>query len=207
MVIDELKAQGMYDDSIILFTSDHGEMLGSHCLWQKMCMYEESARVPLFFKFPSSYTPAIASSDALVSAVDVLPTLCEFLELETPDDMSGLSLMELVRGETWDRERIYIQFDGNGARGNFQRCVVQGNYKLIVDLFKDELFIELYDVGQDPQEQKNLAFESSQEGKIAELLVHLREHMSRTGDLLEIPQDAYPVFLQNYSTFKGSEGK
>lgn len=57
-VLEELKRQGIYDDSLILFTSDHGEMLGSHGLFQKMCMYEESARVPLFMKFPKKFTPS-----------------------------------------------------------------------------------------------------------------------------------------------------
>jgi arylsulfatase A-like enzyme len=45
-LIAELKEQGMYDDTLLVFTSDHGEMLGSHCLWQKMCMYEEAVRTP-----------------------------------------------------------------------------------------------------------------------------------------------------------------
>ena len=52
-ILDELKEQGLYDDALIIFTSDHGEMLGSHALFQKMCMYEESVRIPLSFKFPS----------------------------------------------------------------------------------------------------------------------------------------------------------
>ncbi len=50
-ILDELKEQGLYDDALIIFTSDHGEMLGSHALFQKMCMYEESVRIPLSFKF------------------------------------------------------------------------------------------------------------------------------------------------------------
>jgi arylsulfatase A-like enzyme len=204
-VIEELKAQDLYDNSLIIFTSDHGEMLGSHCLWQKMCMYEESARVPLFIKFPASERTVVGDrSDVLVSAIDVFPTLCDYLGLKTPDEVSGLSLMPVVRGGTLDRDTIFIQFDGNGARGNFQRCVVQGKNKLIVDMFKDELFIELYDLGQDPQELVNLAFEPSRERIVSELLDTLRNHMRQTRDMLEIPANAYSEFIRNYLPFRSN---
>lgn len=75
MIIDELKKEGMYDDTLIIFTSDHGEMLGSHCLWQKMCMYEESVRMPLYIKYRKGYVLAVQHSDFIASAVDLLPTL------------------------------------------------------------------------------------------------------------------------------------
>jgi arylsulfatase A-like enzyme len=206
-IIDELKSQNLYDDSLILFTSDHGEMLGSHCLWQKMCMYEESARVPLFMKFPASDRVIGGSrSDELVSGVDVFPTLCDYLGLATPADVSGLSLMPVVRGGSLERDTIFIQFDGNGARGNFQRCIVQEKNKLIVDMFKDELYLELYDLGQDPQELVNLAFEASREQMISELLEALRSHMKHTRDMLEIPVNAYSEFMRNYFPFR-SEAK
>ena len=60
------------------------------------------------------------------------------------------SLLPLIRGEAQPPRPIFIQFDGNGARGNFQRCVIQDDDKLIVDMFKDELYLELYDLGRDP---------------------------------------------------------
>jgi arylsulfatase A-like enzyme len=203
MIVDELKRQGMYDNTLLVFTSDHGEMLGSHSLWQKMCMYEESVRTPLFVKFPSDYRPTVRSTDTLVSGVDVFPTICDFLGVSAPEGMSGVSLMPLVEGKSIDRERIFIQFDGNGARGNFQRCVVQGRHKLIVDLFKDEIFIELYDVLDDPQEMTNLAFaKASHEALIRQMLGDLRELLRSTNDLLELPVSVYEKFLEDYLPFK-----
>jgi arylsulfatase A-like enzyme len=71
----------------------------------------------------------------------VLPTLCEFLGLETPELLSGKSLMPLIRWAGQDSEAVYIQYDGNGSLGNFQRCIVKESYKLIVDLFKVETFL------------------------------------------------------------------
>lgn len=204
-LIAELKQQGLYDNTLILFASDHGEMLGSHRLWQKMCMYEESVKTPLYMKFPAGFTPALNRSDELVSSVDMLPTICDYLGIETPEGVSGFSLMPLIRGEQerLGRERIFIQFDGNGARSNFQRCVIEGDYKVIVDIFKDEMFIELYDITNDSQEMTNLAFLSEEHGtRMERMLASLRQHMRETNDLLELPVDLYDRFLTDYAVFK-----
>ncbi len=198
-IITELKQAGLYDDALILFTSDHGEMLGSHRLWQKMCMYEESTHVNLAVKLPAGLTQ-VAQSDALVSHVDVLPTLCDFLDVSPPAALSGLSLRPLIeQGHALDREEIFIQFDGNGARGNFQRCLVRGRHKLIVDLFKDECFFELYDVLDDPQEQQNLAF--AQPVLVEALWSRLRRKMAETGDELMLAQSAYEEFVRAYGPY------
>ncbi|MEF3308497.1 sulfatase-like hydrolase/transferase [Paenibacillus sp. GYB004] len=202
-VIDELKKEDLYDNSLIIFTSDHGEMLGSHGLWQKMCMYEESVRTPLYMKFPADCKPAAISIESLVSSIDVLPTICDYMNFRPKSPMSGRSLIPLISGKSSGRERVFIQYDGNGGRGNFQRCIVEGDYKLIVDLFKDETFIELYNVIADPQEMENLAFQDrTYRMNIEEMLHRLREHMRVTNDLLELPPDIYDRFLKSYTEFK-----
>ncbi|MEF3308499.1 sulfatase-like hydrolase/transferase [Paenibacillus sp. GYB004] len=204
-IVAALKQEGIYDNTLLVFTSDHGEMLGSHRLWQKMCMYEESVKTPLYMKFPSGFTPAADRYDELISSIDVLPTLCDYLGIGTPDGVSGMSLMPLLRGEVegLGRERIFIQFDGNGARSNFQRCVIEGDYKLIVDLFKDEIFIELYDLARDSSEMTNLAFHSDEHGgRIERMLGDLRRHMMSTNDLLELPEEMYDRFLADYGEFQ-----
>ncbi len=197
LVLDALRAEALYDDALILFTADHGEMLGSHGLWQKMCMYEESARVPLAIKLPGGARGG-AHSDELVSHVDILPTLCDFLGVAPPPALSGVSLCGAIEeGRPLDRAGIFIQFDGNGARGNFQRCFVRGPHKLIVDLFKDETFFELYDVVRDPQEQRNLAWAAPE--IVRELLDLLEEEMRAGSDLIAIPDGAYDAFPRRYS--------
>ncbi|WP_317890094.1 sulfatase family protein [Paenibacillus sabuli] len=203
-LVEELKRQAMYDDTLIVFTSDHGEMLGSHGLWQKMCMYEEATRVPLGIKFPREDRSRYGDrgSDEPVSAIDVFPTLCDYLGAPIPEGVSGKSLMPVVNGSSRSEPRnVYIQFDGNGARGNFQRCLVQGCDKLIVDWFKDEIFLELYDLSNDPMEQENLIFEVGRRELAARLLVDLTAHMERTGDLLRLPTNLYDSFINQYGPF------
>lgn len=201
-IVKELKAQNMYDNTIIIFTADHGEMLGSHKLWQKNCIYEEASKTPLIIKFPKSFQPKVKTVDRLVSNIDVFPTLCDYLNVPLPKPVSGKSLMPLINAKPFDREAIFIQYDGNGARGNFQRAVVKGNYKLIVDMFKNETFLELYDVINDPQELKNLAFDRKNKELVLSLMAELKNHMVKANDLVTLEDNVYQRFLTNYQFSK-----
>ncbi len=183
-VIKALKDEGLYDKAIILFTAELGEMLGSHMLWQKMVMYEESSKVPLIIKMPKGFNTGIKESIALVSQVDVLPTLLGYNDMPVPKNLDGHSLLPLLQGKPSDRSSIFIQFDGNGSLGSSQRSVVKGNYKLIVDMFKDETFVELYNVIKDPQEKENLAFDKNFTTTINDLMNELTVYMRTTGDRL-----------------------
>lgn len=193
-VVARLKAEQLYDDAVILFTTDHGEMLGSHRLFQKMCMYEEAIRTPVMLKLPKGQqSPGV--NPAMVSHLDVLPTLCEVLGVTPPNDLPGRSLLGAQPGA----RPIFVQYDGNGALGNFSRAVILGTDKLIVDTFKDEIFFELHDLSTDPQEERNLiATEPARAGALLSLLC---DHMQATGDALRISQSDLDDFL---ITFTGS---
>lgn len=90
-----------------------------------------------------------------------------------------------------------MQTDGNGALGNFGRGVVHDGIKLIVDIFKDEVFFELYDLKNDPQETHNLAFEA--EDTVHEWSWILQSHMIASGDRLSFRDNDYARFLKHYS--------
>lgn len=196
-IIDKLKEEGMYEDSVILFTSDHGEMLGSHCLWQKMVLYEESALTPLSLRLPGGKRAGLASN-APNSHIDVFPTLCELANIQIPDTVSGHSLCPQIEGTASSQERpVFIQSDGNGSLEKWSRGVVLGSKKLIVDGFKDEMFFELYDLETDPLEATNLAFEATED--TGQLLDILGAHMDKTGDLVTIKKSNYQAFQENYA--------
>ena len=200
-ILDELKRQGIYDDSLIIFTADHGEMLGSHRLFQKMCMYEESARTPVYIKFPKGYSCSKKKYDQYISAIDIFPTICEFLGLHPAHKVDGESLMPILTGQKQelDRKELYIQFDGNGARSNFQRCVMKDGYKLIADIFKDETYLELYQVEKDPYETENLVFDPGYDAKTEELLKLLRIHMEEMNDEQEVKEICLNEFRDQYN--------
>lgn len=112
---------------MIVFTSDHGEMLGSHGLFQKMCMYEEAVRVPLSMKFPHGSYKGTKISQT-VSHVDFMPTLCEFLDIHPSNSMDGTSLMPLISGTCKESEdgTAFIQYDGNGSIVKFPTVYCKG---------------------------------------------------------------------------------
>lgn len=199
-IISELKNQGIYDDCLILFTSDHGEMLGSHRLFQKMCMYQESVKVPLYLRLPGSAHNGGIHISSNVSHIDVLPTLCHFLGLETAPETEGTSLHGLIEGNIENTAcPVFIQYDGNSCLSGFQRCVIEGNLKLIMDIFQREAFFELYDIAADPQETVNLLFEKGYAPEGARLFSSLLDHMTHTCDSLGCGMEVYRNFIRQIS--------
>lgn len=199
-ILDELKEQGLYDDALIIFTSDHGEMLGSHALFQKMCMYEESVRIPLSFKFPKHEQIEASVHTDEVSNIDVLPTLCEYLNLSARQSFDGKSLMSTIRGERSKDRTVFIQYDGNGSYSNFQRAVVKDRYKLIVDCFQAQNYYELYNLSEDPQEMNNLIFTGDEDDRVRTLFALLSEHMEQTNDELTLNVLDLEQFRANYAS-------
>lgn len=181
-IIEALIQKDIYDNSIIVFSSDHGEMLGSHCLFQKMCMYEESVKTPLSIHLPWGENAGLKIED-YISHIDILPTLCEFYGIKTKHSMNGRSLKtRILEGTPMEGHPVFIQYDGNGSRGNYQRCIIWKNHKLIVDIFKDEVYFELYDLEHDRLETSNLLFEG-RSGRLAEEMCQmLLGHMEKIQD-------------------------
>ena len=201
-LLSELKRQNIYDDCLILFTSDHGEMLGSHRLFQKMCMYQESVKVPLYLRLPGGCRKQQISQN--ISHIDVFPTLCHYLGLSPGTAVQGRSLHPLIEENNPNAQTppVFIQYDGNSCLSGFQRCVIDGKLKLIMDVFQKETFFELYPIENVPQETKNLLFEPGFAREGARLFSLLLEHMENTGDALEKEgkiEERYKEFIRRIS--------
>jgi choline-sulfatase len=113
-VIDALVAAGQnLDDWIIIYTSDHGEMLGQHGIWEKQKFFEGSARVPLIIRYPRRFAGGQRIS-ANVNLCDLFATLCELTGAEIPEGLDSRSLVPLMEGKTegWDNESV-SQFGGS----------------------------------------------------------------------------------------------
>lgn len=173
------------DDVTILYTSDHGNFLESHCLQGKgSAAYEEITHIPLFLKGPG--IPAGSVSEAPVSHINLAPTLFELFGLERPSVFVGESLLSQARGETSRvNEYCFIEFgryetdhDGFGA---FQpmRAVVDGRYKLSINLLSQD---EFYDLQEDPQEMVNRINDPACYEQICRLHDAILENMNRTRD-------------------------
>lgn len=168
-LIAELERQGLLDDTIIILTADHGDMVGEHGLWFKRSYYEWSSRVPLIVSWPRRYPQGRRVTQA-VSLVDLFPTLLEMLGLpEAPwPELDGDSAARLLVADDphWKDEAI-IDFTSAGAFHPW-RAIRHGQYKYVAVQQGEPL---LFDLATDPGEWHNL---SGQPG-----LAQLEEALSR----------------------------
>jgi uncharacterized sulfatase len=146
-------------EALVIYTADHGDMMASHGIWNKgPVMYQEITNVPFIVRWPGC-TPAGVASDALVSHIDVVPTIIEHFGIPRPALLEGRSALPLFRTpSTAVSEHVFVEFgryevDHDGF-GGYQpvRCVVDSRYKLVVNLLTSD---ELYDLQSDPQEMVN----------------------------------------------------
>lgn len=153
LICNALKQQGLWDNTIVIYTSDHGEMLGRHGLWFKSALYEESARVPLIIRMPKGLRQGARVSEP-VSLLDLFPTLCEIVGVEPYEFLDGISLMPALDGGVlpWDRP-VFTEYSDYGLHTP-TRMVRKGNHKLIYADGYDPL---LFDLATDPREDNNLA--------------------------------------------------
>ena len=150
---ERLEERGELDDTIVIYTSDHGEMLGDHDYWGKGLPHEASWRVPMVMAGPG--IAAGTRSDALVTNMDLAATSLDYAETGVPEEMQSRSLRPLLdSGAGEHREHIRSALNsGNAAKGRFQ--VVQDHRYKLVDGFSEEK--ELYEVEADPWENENIA--------------------------------------------------
>lgn len=151
---ETLEQKGISDNTITIFTSDHGEMLGDYGVFSKNKMYEGALRVPLIISIPG--ITAGNESKALVELVDLYPTLLDMAGIDyVGDPLDGKSLMSILKGET-NSHKNYLFSELNPIEHwpyAAKRMVCDNRYKLIIwDKFK-----ELYDLEKDPFEMNNIA--------------------------------------------------
>ncbi|MDC0157496.1 sulfatase [Verrucomicrobia bacterium] len=151
LVLDALKKNGLWENTIIVFTSDHGYHLGDHFLWGKVTLFDIGAKVPFIVRAPG-LSKAGATSEAMVELIDVYPTLADLAGLKAPGHLQGMSLRPLLghpdrRGK---REYAYSVVSRGPKLGYALR-----NQNWRYGKWPDGE--ELYDLAKDPQEKKNLA--------------------------------------------------
>ncbi len=177
-LLKELDALKLAEDTIVVFTSDHGHMLGSHGIDGIDLPYEESSRIPLLIRYPRRLE-ASRDFDALVSNVDFAPTLLALCGVPGPEGMQGVDHSGLLAGGNGTQPQS-IYAEGEIAEPNEWRMIVRGLDKLVVDAWLKPT--HLYNLGQDPYELKNLLAEGPERRKRDELLALLRRWAFRTGD-------------------------
>jgi arylsulfatase A-like enzyme len=181
-ILDALRQEGLEDDTIVIFTSDHGEMMGSQDLMHKSYWYDESFLVPFLARWPGRLQPR--RDDLLISVPDLLPTLLGLCDLdqEIPDDVEGLNLARAFLGEDVERpdSALYLDTDHlHPERG--RRGVRTHRYMLAIErLAEGEENVVLHDCQEDPYQLRNIAAERPE--VVAELRAELDAWLVQTGD-------------------------
>jgi len=156
IVLDAVERLGLSNNTIVVFTSDHGYHRGEHGLWQKRSLFEESSRVPLVVTVPGGRTGEVAPQT--VELVDVMPTLCDLAGVPLPGRVDGRSLAPLLRAGgddsgAWTARPAFTEVQHNAIRGVSMRS---GRWRYTV-WNGGEAGRQLYDHNSDPHELKNLA--------------------------------------------------
>lgn len=191
-LLDFLETSGQRENTLVIFMSDHGEMLGDHGLISKGCrFYEGLVRVPLIFSWPG-VVKAGKRVDALVELTDVSPTLLDYAGLSVPDRMTGRSLRAALEGGELVEEREFVRCEYYSAlsllapgredwSGSYGTMIRTGRYKLVV--YHGVNLGELYDLEEDPGEFDNLWNVSEHAGLRFELMRKSFDQSALNADL------------------------
>lgn len=184
-LMEGLRKRGLYEDSLILITADHGEGLGEHGYWSHgLYLFEEQVQVPLILRLPRGEKGG-ASLEAPVIGVDLMPTILDCLGIDPPEPLDGISLLPLVQGEASFTERdLFLErrFFGkhppregelNWAPGE-KYCLRTSRWKYFYGTEEEE---ELYDLSADPGEMSNRA--SAEREVAAGMNATLQEWLSK----------------------------
>ncbi len=162
-ILASLEARGWLDDSLILFCSDHGELLGDHGLAYKWLMYDPIVHVPLVARWTGVIEPGRSTGD-LVSLIDLGPTILEAAGVDVPDYLEGRSLLPYLRGEKEVEPREFVF-----AEDNYQIMMRSASHKLVYYIGQEAG--ELYDLVADPHELANL-WDDAAHGEVKQQLLN-----------------------------------
>jgi arylsulfatase A-like enzyme len=178
-VIDVLKDKNIYEDTVIVFTSDHGDHLGQHSMYQKMEMYEQAIRVPAVFRVPGGKGHRLETP---VSHIDFLPTVMDLINGSVEDSFEGKSLKDCIyKGIDPEERDVFSVYSGNQKKGDIRRAVISGEYKYIYDAAKG---LELYNLKEDPLEMNNLASNNNMKDLLLQMHSKLRAWGEKHGDYI-----------------------
>ena len=146
-ILEALKEEGLYNNTIIVYTSDHGDLLGDHGLIFKQCFYEQSVKVPLIFHAPDVLAPRRVGD--LVESIDIFNTLCELGNAWQGEGTQGRSLLPLLDGK-----KDYQHREAVFSENYFGRMVRYKHHKMVY--YPGQTYGEIYNLEEDPYEQNNL---------------------------------------------------
>lgn len=199
-ILGKLESLGLKENTIVAYTSDHGEMMGSHGLYNKTVMYKESVKVPWLIRYPKFSNKQIIVEQN-VSHVDLVPTLLDLMGKKKPELLPGKSLITLVKGEVKDNGDVFIEWNpvasGNDEEdeqkktknnesyntSSIRTIVTQDGWKLCLsDYDKSQLF----NLNEDPDECNNLFYTRKYDEIIEKLRGRIHQWQKQVKDKIAV---------------------
>jgi len=198
-ILSCLEQTQLLDKTIIVHTSDHGDMLGAHHLFGKEVMFEEAVRVPYLVRLPSRRQSLRVVQP--VSHIDFLPTLLDLLGEPKPDQCAGKSLAPLLKGEPTPPENIFMEWSPNrfkvlkgtklAPRRTIKRAMNESTRAVISPkgwklCLRDKDLNELYNLPTDPIEAHNLYYQPDHRAIVEQATRDILSWQQTTGDILKL---------------------
>ena len=196
-ILQALEESGRANDTIIVFTSDHGEMVGDHGILGKTVLYEESVKVPLLIHAPelSSEQSKITGN---VSHIDLVPTILDLLGEELPEHLQGISRTNILRGEdSLETNDVFIEWNGTDGHPRAGEAEVNPGmatpWRTVITADRWKLNLsnhdkcELYDLNSDPYEQTNRFQDLTVQDRVAELSARISDWQQSVDDSVPLP--------------------
>ena len=164
LAVKALKEKGLYENTIIIYTTDHGEHLFEHGLRGKHNMYEDAVNVPFIVSYPKLFKQNTINNST-VSFIDLMPTFAELINGKIPETAQGISLVDVFKNGTELKDRVvFSEFRGGDykllpeAKNVPSRMMRKGDYKFI---YTHGIIDQLYNLKEDPDELNNLIFDEN----------------------------------------------
>jgi len=176
MIIDELRRTGRFDDTLIVFTTDHGDFAGDYGRFGKADFYEGVIHAPLVVKPPQGDSVA-PNADGLVELIDIAPTILDYAGLPIPNTMQGTSFRSIVNTGQGGKDVILCEHTLND-HSRSGKCLRTARYKYIY--WGPNQGSTLRDLADDPNEWRNLADDAGSRSILVEMQERLIEHLTLT---------------------------
>lgn len=185
-ILNALEETGQLENTVLVFTSDHGDYLGDHGLvWKAPLLLEGLVKVPMLFSIPGMKTTG-TTTPALSCHLDVMPTLLELAGADIPKGVEGRSLAPLLRGEREScRDRVMVECLHQFQLDRNVKALIIERWKLVY--WGGQNYGELYDLVQDPTESVNLWNDPARLALKNELLHSLLDELVVTENILPLP--------------------
>jgi arylsulfatase A-like enzyme len=205
-ILDKLESLGLADNTIVVYTSDHGDMMGAHRMVAKGVMYEEAVRIPFLLKDPRMNAAQRIIRER-VSQVDIVPTLLDLMDHEVPGYLEGKSMVPALMADEFPAEDIFIEWNSHmdyrvrnwaekdpgeadslqwAANPSIRTVISKEGWKLSLSN-RDKS--QLFDLNKDPSEIENLFYQEEYKQTINELAGKIYLWQKATGDTLHFPTD------------------